>query len=295
MEKAKKIVFLCKRNIVRSYFAEVVFSALYPDFEFDSAGVISFDPKQDLSWRSNFLSNWGFTDPVREPKLFESMQHELSERDIIVLLDSELPALLSSYISQNPKVLVLSPFDQLPEWAYTFDPIDMGASEIKLSVSRVIFTAHKILWSILNLPTSNETAIFWESVESFHKEIKDFCNKEVAKGNNILFLDPISSDYISTASFKINLFRSDHVRPLISTDPAIWMPEYEHPFTEKLLLSKAWSVNLVDDANAHPLKVISGPLRDGNRYLTLPLLIGSPIRNYEICESAARDLKPTPL
>ena len=295
MNKPPKIVFLCKRNIVRSYFAEVVFSALYPDFKFNSAGLISSEADLDLSWRKNLLETWGFSDPERRPKSFELVQHEIVDGDVIVLLDSELPELLTSYVLENPGVTVLNSFNQFPEWAFTFDPLDMGSSEIKLAVSRVLFTTHKLLWNTLNLPISKTTAIFWQSVESFHEEIMDYCHTEIANGNNILFLEPCSSDYISSSIFNLNPIDLSNGRPSISNGPAIWMPEYEYPFIEKLLLSTDWSATIADSANVHPLKVISGPLRDGNRYLTLPLLIGSFTRNYEIRESTRKDLRPTPL
>jgi len=295
MTRRKKIVFVCKRNIVRSYFAEVIFSALYPDFEFDSAGVISSESDLDLSWRKDLLETWGFLDPERRPKSFELVQHEIVDGDVIVLLDSELPELLTNYILANPGVTVLDSFNQFPEWAFAFDPLNMGVAEIKLAISRVLFTTHKLLWNTLNLPLSKATAIIWMSVESFNEEIKDYCHTEIVSGSNILFLEPCSSDYIDSSNFNLNLIDLSHGRPTISTGPAIWMPEYEHPFIEKLLLSKVWSAAMADPAEVHPLKVISGPLREGDRYLTLPLLIGSFTRNYEIRESTRKDLRRTPL
>ena len=295
MTRRKKIVFVCKRNIVRSYFAEIIFSALYPDFEFDSAGVISSESDLDLSWRKDLLETWGFLDPERRPKSFELVQHEIVDGDVIVLLDSELPEILTNYILANPGVTVLDSFNLFPEWAFTFDPLNMGVAEIKLAISRVLFTTHKLLWNTLNLPMSNATAIIWMSVESFHEEIKDYCHTEIASGSNILFLEPCSSDCIDSSNFNLNPIDLGSGRPTISTGPAIWMPEHEHPFIEKLLLSKVWSAAMADPAEVHPLKVISGPLREGDRYLTLPLLIGSFTRNYEIRERTRKDLRPTPL
>lgn len=291
MRKSNKIIFLCKRNIVRSYFAEVIFSALYPNFQFVSAGLISHESNQDFSWRSSFLANWGFDDPGRNPKSFASLEDELVDGDVIVLLDTDLPDLLSRYFSINSSIVVLNAFNQLPDWAFTFDPFNMGASDVELAVSRVLFTSHKLLWKILNLPNSNATTAFWESTECFLDEIDSFCENELSKGRSLFFLHPISREYILSNIEHTYLFDLTENQIPISATPVIWMPEFEVMFSHRQLLSKSWLATFHDMTRLSPVTVIAGPLKYGDVYLSAPLLSGNLTYNFEVSSGPRNDLR----
>jgi len=282
MDKTGKIVFLCKRNIIRSYFAEIIFSDLYPDFEFESAGVISPDSKIDLAWRSNLLANLGFKDPARNPKSFESIKHDLVEGDIIILLDSDLTGMLSSFITLNPKIKVLGAVNRLPDWAFTFDPFNMNSSDIKLAVARVIFTVHNLLWDRLNLPVSKSSTVFWESNKNFLHEIDAYCKREVSNGNSVVALKPIPLSYISSSISHVRLFDISDVQIPASASPVIWIPRFEHPFMDQLLLSKTWITIFRQTTALSTFKVIAGGLMHDGKYLYYPLLAGLITHKFEV-------------
>ena len=293
MDKLGKIVFLCKRNMVRSYFAEVIFSDLYPDFEFESAGVISPDPKLDLAWRSSFLTHLGFKDPARKPKSFESIKHDLVEGDTIILLDSDLTVMLSSFITLNPKIKVLGAVNRLPDWAFTFDPFNMDSSDIKLAVTRVIFTVNNLLWDRLNLPVSKSSTVFWESNKNFLHEINAYCKKEISNGNSVVFLKPIPLSYIPSSISYVRLFDIVDVQIPASASPVIWIPRFEHPFMDQLLLSKTWIDIFRQTMALSTFKVIAGGLMHGGIYQYSPLLAGLFTHEFEVMPRLSESLEYT--
>jgi len=291
LDKSGKIVFLCKRNIVRSYFAEVIFSALYPDFEFESAGLISADPKLDLAWRSRFLDHFGFTDPSRKPKSFESLQNQIVEGDIIILLDSDLTVMLSNFIALNPKITVLGAENLLPDWTFTFDPYNMELTEIKLAVMRVIFTAHKLLWDKLNLPASKSSTAFWESNKTFLIEIDDYCKREISFGNSVVFLKPFPLSYVSSSISHVRMFDIPDAHIPSRAYPFIWIPKFEHPFMDQLMLSRPWISIFRQTTSLSTFKVIAGGLMHDGKYLYAPLLAGLLTKEFEVLDKLSENLE----
>jgi len=266
---------------VRSYFAEIVFSKLYPEFEFISAGVKKSSERQDLSWRTSVLSDWGFEDPQRSPRMFESVQDDLVEDDIIVLLDLTLNPLLRDFISSHPKVAIFGESNQFPSWANTFDPYNMSDADIKLAIARALFVSHKLLWDVLNVGFTNSSTIYWRSSDDFMSSIDSYCVDQLSKGTDIFFPRPIALENVNSAISQVRIIDFSDPEKSKKESPAIWMPKYEHPSIERLLLSKDWKATFEYFRGTYPMKVIGGSLTYGGTFLSTPLIIGNITKMYE--------------
>jgi protein-tyrosine-phosphatase len=291
MSYPKKIIFLCKRNIVRSYFAEVIFSCIYPDFEFMSAGFIPVDQSLDFSWRSKILTSWGFDDPARQPRTFESIKGLLKDGDVLVSLDSAVPLLLDDYPSIIQKISLVNPTDKMPDWSYTFDPFGGDSNEITLAICRTLFTAQKLLWETLKLPKTNLVTIFWDSAENYVDEIDLYCQKELSLGHNIVFLQPLSLKSLSISAPMVRKFDIEKFEINFSTNPRIWVANYEHPHFESMLLSKSWIQNFNHYMCESYSKIVAGPLMYHNRYLHIPLMIGNLTKEFEVLGLSNKEVK----
>jgi len=281
---SRKIVFLCKRNVVRSYFTEVIFGSLYPELNFISAGFIPPDPSESYSWRTDLFRNWGITDPLRNPVIFESIQNQIGENDIIVLLDSDSKFFLIGFEASNPKVQIIEVSKFLPHWANTFDPWGMKLHDVVLSISRSLFASHQVLWNYLPLEKTNNEVVFWDSTKTFYMQVEEFCKNEISRGKNVVFLQPFPFADLEEC---INIYEgniADSAHQLCLGNPKIWMPNYEYESLERLILNRSWLEETRQFITLMPMSVVGGPLRYRDAYISTPLLLGLLNSNFKFVQ-----------
>jgi protein-tyrosine-phosphatase len=284
MTQAGRIIFICNRNVVRSYFCEVIFSKLYPHRSFHSAGLISDFEKRDLRWRANLLAAWGIDEPVRAPQSFESLKENILDGDILLFLDSNLKDVFNKFLSDKPRVESYSASNLLPNWTHPFDPYNNNDDDVLLSISRSIFTAHQLLWNELSLPQDNSTAFFWSDTKYFNFSVNEFCASSLAQGDNVLFFNPIKLDRLPIHYFNLGDFQTDGLAPISNDFPIIYMPQFEPHLINRFLFSESWVANYRSWVNMHPMRLVCGPIQDGSRYLPGPLNIGKLANRYELLQ-----------
>jgi len=185
----------------------------------------------------------------------------------------------------------LGAVNRLPDWAFTFDPFNMNSSDIKLAVVRVIFTVHNLLWDRLNLPVSKSSTVFWESNKIFLHEIDAYCKREVSNGNSVILLKPIPLSCISSSISHVRLFDISDVQIPASASPVIWIPRFEHPFMDQLLLSKTWIAAFRQTTALSTFKVIAGGLMHDGKNLHSPLLAGLFTHEFEVMARLSETLE----
>jgi len=257
-----QVVFICRRNEVRSTFAQLLAQKQFPEIVSESAGIeISSNPSSRPSV-FDIAVEWGFEKINLVPTSILEKRSFIESSELVIIADESLRGSLNVLkISGNVRKFADYIFD---ESFVPLDPIGFTLDKLKVEVAKVAYSTIRAIESELNISSTYGIKVIIPN-SSTDCDLA-FAHAQFERKQNDGFLidcdlrSPYATDHASSENYHFyNPIEMNIGEDAFGQKSKIWASCKEFSRPESILISRDWRSQIRKLADIAPVTLLTAP------------------------------------
>jgi protein-tyrosine-phosphatase len=256
------VTFICRKNEVRSTFAQLLAHNQFPEIETDSAGIEVNSHPAPLSSVFEIAIDWGLQKINLVPTSILEKRRFIESSELVIIADESLRSSLS-VLKINGKVRSFADyiFDEsfMPQ-----DPLGFTADKLRVEVAKVAYSSIRAIESELNISSTYGIKVVIPNNSTDCDLAFEHAQFERQQNDGFLIDCDLRSPYATDHGSSENYVFYNPLEINISKDAflnksKIWASYKEFSRPETILISRDWRNQIRELADIAPVTLITAP------------------------------------
>jgi protein-tyrosine-phosphatase len=256
------ITFICRKNQVRSTFAQLLVHNQFPEIETDSAGTEINSNPAPLPSVFEIAADWGLQKINLVPTSILEKSSFIESCELVIIADESLRSSLSALkIKGNVRSFADYTFDEsfIPQ-----DPLGFTADKLRVEVAKVAYSTIRAIESELNISSTYGVKVVIPN-NSTDCDLA-FAHAQFERQQNDGFLidcdlrSPYATDHGNSENYLFyNPLEINISKNALLNKSKIWASYKEFSRPESILISRDWRSQIRELADIAPVTLITAP------------------------------------
>ena len=256
------VTFICRKNEVRSTFAQLLVHNQFPEIGTDSAGIEVNSHSAPVSSVFEIAVEWGLQKINLVPTSILEKRLLIESSQLVIIADESLRSSLSDLkISGNLRSFGDYIFDEsfIPQ-----DPLGFAADKLRVELAKVAYSTIRAIESELNISSTYGVKVIIPN-NSTDCDLA-FAHAQFERQQNDGFLidcdlrSPYATDHGTTGNYLFyNPLETNISKDALLNKSKIWASVKEFSRPESILISRDWRSQIRELADIAPVTLITAP------------------------------------
>jgi len=264
-----QLSFICRKNQVRSTFAQLLVQKQFPEIVSESAGIEVNSNSAPLPGVFEIAVEWGLEKIELIPTGILEKRSFIESSELVIIADESLRSGLSTLkISGNVRSFADYIFDEsfIPQ-----DPLGFAADKLRVEIAKVAYSTIRVIESELNISSRYGVKVVIPN-NSTDCDLA-YAHAQFERQQNDGFLidcdlrSPYATDHGTTENYLFyNPLEINTNKDALLNKSKIWASYKEFSRPESILIARDWRSQIRELADIAPVTLITAPRYiDGKR------------------------------